>query len=134
MKIEGRKYMENKDTLMSKDETDEMVAFSKLEAKFKKRCTYLINSIIREIREVFKDGTSKVILNAPPENNKLVFIIEINGYLLPPQESNYDVFDNEASWLIDLANIKDALYDARKILKENKKPTLFERLVSLVTG
>ena len=97
--IKGLETMEKH--LLTKEEAENILAATKLEVKFKRRCNYLVVSVINEIKEVINYGKCHVVLDAP-EGDKIIFHIIINDAILPLQECGNDVLYDDTSWLIEL--------------------------------
>jgi uncharacterized protein (DUF488 family) len=112
--------------------TKEMVAdFLKqrqVDIQVHKKSKEIVEKVSTEIKNMFTNGKYLVGFNIC-EDNKVSFSISINGEPLELYICNNDIFYSEASLLIELRNIKDLLYDAKKKMQKPKPKSLWRRFL-----
>lgn len=113
---------------LTKETLMDYLSRRKVDLLVNEKCQEILQKVSMEITDVFKRGTYSVGINI--SKNNLTVNMMINGKILEPYNCDFDILYEESSLLINLRNIKDVLYEARKTVKEPPK-SLFERLRDL---
>jgi hypothetical protein len=94
------------------------------------KCQDIVKQISVEIQELFKSGKYSLLLNIV-NSNKISISITLNEVTLEEYICSCDILYSEASLLIEIRNIKDVLYDARKNISFKSKKPLWKKLLGI---
>lgn len=114
---------------LTKEMIDDFMKQRQLDIQVRKKTKEIVEKVSTEIKNVFSDGTYLVGFNIC-DNNKLSISIKINDTYLESYVCESDIFYSQASLLIELRNIKDVLYDAKKKMGKPKPKSIWSRFLN----
>lgn len=113
---------------LTKEMVTDFMKQRQLDIQVRKKSKEIVEKVSTEIKNMFKDGKFLVGFNIC-DDNKVSLSITINGKPLELYICDNDIFYSEASLLIELRNIKDVLYDAKKKMEKPKPKSLWRRFL-----
>jgi len=113
---------------LTKEMVEDFMKQRQLDIQMRKKSKEIVEKISLEIKSMFIGSEYLVGLNIS-DDGTISLSITINKNQPELYSCDNDIFYNEASFLIELRNIKDVLYDIRKKMEKPKPKSLWRRFL-----
>lgn len=112
---------------LTKELMDQFIIIKDTEQKIQKKCHEIICTISNDIKDLFTNGKFDISIKMT-DDKQISITITVKDKLLEPYICKNDIFYDSTSLSIELRNIKDTLYAARKTLKEEKPKSFWNKI------
>ena len=112
---------------LTKELMDQYINIKDTESKIHKKCHEIVQTISNDVRDLFTNGKFSIAVNMM-ENKQIAIVITVKDKVLEKHICKNDIFYDQASLSIELRNLKDTLYDARKTMEKDKPKTFWQKI------
>ena len=112
---------------LTKELLDQYIHIKDTEQKINRKCHEIVQLISTDIKELFTNGKFSIAVNMT-EDKQIAIVVTVKDKVLERHLCKYDIFYDKASLSIELRNLKDTLYDARKVMEKDIPKTFWQKI------